>query len=151
VFDPPHERQLPNWTLEAAQARLRADGWTLGLVREKARQAWEDKPETHVHTFQATRNGYKLHALAATASPGGFPSTTCTWASTRSRQAGNPGRSGRAGWLAGAITGWLLTGFAGCRLRGRALPRRLAALALCQRSFRSPGGRTWGMALARIL
>jgi hypothetical protein len=34
------------------------------------------------------------------------------------------------GWLAGAITGWLLTGWAGYRLRRRALPRRLAALAL---------------------
>lgn len=34
------------------------------------------------------------------------------------------------GGLAGAVTGWLLTGFASYRLRGRTLPRRLTVLAL---------------------
>ncbi|MER7439822.1 hypothetical protein [Micromonospora avicenniae] len=129
VFDPPHERQLPNWTLEAAQARLRADGWTLGPVGEYTLKALDDKPETHVHTFQATRNGHKLDAVAGTASPGGFTSTNVNVGIYPIPPSWEPGAI-LVGWLAGAVTGWLLTGFATYRLRGRTLPRRLTALAL---------------------
>ncbi|MEH0845708.1 hypothetical protein V6U81_25300 [Micromonospora sp. CPCC 205711] len=129
VFDPPHERQLPNWTLEAAQARLRADGWTLGPVGDYILKARDDKPETHVYTFQATRNGYRLDAVGGTASPGGFSSTNVHVGIYPVPPSWEPGAI-LVGWLAGAVTGWLLTGFASYRLRGRALPRRLTALAL---------------------
>jgi hypothetical protein len=125
VFDPPHERQLANWTLQQAQARLRADGWTLGAVREHILKVDGEPSERRVREFQATRGDHKLHAVGDTGASGTnvhvgiYPVTP----------AGEPGAI-VVGWLAGAVTGWLLTGFVSYRLRGRTPARRLTALAL---------------------
>lgn len=129
VFDPPHERQLPNWTLDAARARLRADGWTLGPVRTYTLKADEEPADRHVYEFQATRGDHRLLAVGGTASPGGVTSTNVHVGIHPVPPSWEPGAI-LVGWLAGAVTGWLLTGFASYRLRSRALPRRLTALAL---------------------
>ncbi len=126
VFAP--EQALPNWTLAAAQARLRADGWTLGPVPESTLQAVADQPESRIYLFQATRGGLELQVIGDTM-PSGGTSTYVNVEIEPVRPGWEPAAILVAG-LAGAVTGWLLTGFASYRLRGRTLPRRITVLAL---------------------
>jgi hypothetical protein len=125
VFDPPHERQLPNWTLQDAQARLRADGWTLGAVRGYTLKVDGEPWGRRVQEFLATRGDHKLHALGDTGASG-----TNVHVGIHPASPGWEAAAIVVGWLAGATTGWLLTGFATYRLRHRTPARRITALVL---------------------
>lgn len=121
----PHELGFPNWTIEAAQARLQADGWTLGRVdpRYENNTLMNDGRQR----FEAARDGLALQVYAHTA-----PETAGTIVVIFVGPAAPSWEAGAIllGWLVGAITGWLLTGWAIYRLRRRALPRRMVALVL---------------------
>jgi hypothetical protein len=121
----PHQLGFPNWTIEAAQVRLQADGWTLGRVdpRYENNTLLNDGRQR----FEATRDGLALQVYAYTA-----PETAGTIVVIFVGPAPPSWEAGAIllGWLVGAITGWFLTGWAIYRLRRRALPRRMAALAL---------------------
>lgn len=127
----PREQWLPNWTVTAAQARLRADGWTLGTVGKPYPSRLNNQPQPNdVHqVFTATRDGLTLAVYAHTVDTPGITGTTVSTSIYPTAPSWEPGAI-LLGWLVGAVTGWLLTGWAGYRLRRRARPRRLAALAL---------------------
>ncbi|MGX6600746.1 hypothetical protein ACWKSP_01215 [Micromonosporaceae bacterium Da 78-11] len=119
---------FPGWTMEAAQARLRADGWTIGRGDEFTitQIGAGGDPAQVVHAFLATRDGHLLTTNAYT--PAGAGTTVTTYFSPVT-----PSWEPAAillGWLVGAVTGWLLTGWASYRLRRRALPVRAAAVVL---------------------
>ncbi|WP_250006789.1 hypothetical protein [Actinoplanes sp. M2I2] len=128
---PDYEQPVPNWTIEAAQARLRANGWTIGPVeRSTSVRSYGDERHDALHqVFQATKDGQAVTGYANTVLAPGL-------AGTDLRVTVHPVRPGEEwaaiglGWLVGAVAGWLLSGWAGYRLRRSALPRRLAALAL---------------------
>ncbi|MEU3457454.1 hypothetical protein ABZ671_28195 [Micromonospora sp. NPDC006766] len=129
----PNEQPFPNWTIEAAQARLRADGWTIGAGDEYTtpdyRKYQGGRPaEVHQRSL-ATRDGLVLLVAARTSV---VPDSTGTKLATSVYPTAPSWEPGAIllGWLVGAVTGWLLTSWAAYRLRRRALPRRLAALAL---------------------
>ncbi|WP_018217739.1 hypothetical protein [Salinispora vitiensis] len=122
------EQALPNWTLAAAQARLRADGWTLGTVRESTNQAVRGRPASPVYSVQATRGNLELEAVGDTFRSGG--TGTIVHVGIHPVRPDWEPAAILVGGLAGAVIGWLLTGFASYRLRGRTLPRRLTVLAL---------------------
>ncbi|HEX5543222.1 MAG TPA: hypothetical protein VFX60_16965 [Micromonospora sp.] len=125
-----HEQRFPNWTVEAAQARLLADGWTLGPVGEPFPSSRDNKPLDDVNQrFQVTRDGLVLAVGARTTFPPDIAGTTVAASVYPVPPSWEPGAI-LLGWIVGAVTGWLLTGWAIYRLRGRALPRRVAALAL---------------------
>jgi hypothetical protein len=78
------------------------------------------------HAFQATRDGQVLLVNAYTSGTTG--TTIAAYVSPAA-----PGWEPAAillGWLLGAVTGWLLTGWAGYRLRDRAMLMRAAVVAL---------------------
>ncbi|WP_250001519.1 hypothetical protein [Actinoplanes sp. M2I2] len=137
----PDEQRFANWTTEAAQARLQADGWTLGPVEGYTVASYGGNklaprpgitrtgPDEIHQTFQATRDGHVLHVHAnAVLAPGAAGSGLLTTVSLMPPR-WEPGAM-LLGWLIGATIGWLLTAWAGYRLRGRTLARRMAALAL---------------------
>ncbi|WP_018251860.1 hypothetical protein [Salinispora mooreana] len=121
---------VPNWSVDHAQERLRADGWTSGPVTtisdSSRNEGWDERREKLVQRFQATRGGLVLTATTVTTPSGTVLSTgeispaQPTW---------EPGAI-LLGWLVGAGTGWVLTGWTMYRLRRRSLPHRLAAFAL---------------------
>ena len=128
----PDPRGLSNWTLEAAQARLSADGWTIGRGEERPVEHIGDDAgaaaET-VHAFLATRDGHVLLVNAYTAPvPGGSRTTISTYVHPDTPRWEPPAIL--LGWLLGAVAGWLLTGWAGYRLRHRAMPLRAIAVTL---------------------
>ncbi|HEX5596565.1 MAG TPA: hypothetical protein VFX61_11210 [Micromonosporaceae bacterium] len=136
----PYEQSFPDWTIEAAQARLRADGWTLGPVGEPRPSYSDNTPMDEVNqSFQVTRDGLALTVSARTTLPpyartsSNFtPGVAGTYLGTAvypTPPSWEPGAI-LLGWLVGAVTGWILTGWASYRLRRRALPRRVAAVAL---------------------
>ncbi len=132
VFNP-NEQPFPNWTIDAAQARLRADGWTIGAGDEYTTPDYREyqggRPAEVHQRFLATRDGLVLLVFASTSV---VPDSTGTKLATSvypTPPSWEPGAI-LLSWLVGAVTGWLLTGWASYRLRRRALPRRLAALAL---------------------
>jgi hypothetical protein len=123
-------RGFPNWSLEAAQARLRADGWTIGRGDNEFTSTEigaGDSPT--IQAFLATRDGHILTVTAYTpVVPGGSGTTIAIFISPAT-----PGWEPAAillGWLLAAVTGWLLTGWAGYRLRHRAIALRAAAVTL---------------------
>ncbi|MFU8852879.1 hypothetical protein ACNAW0_18100 [Micromonospora sp. SL1-18] len=126
-----YEPRLTGWSLEDAQARLRADGWTPGRVQQTQPHAYaNDKRLDGIYqVFEATRDGHTLRGYALTI-------TTPGHAGTHLLIGIGPAEPGWApvaaalGWLAAAMTGWTLTGWVAYRLRHRTLSRRLAALAL---------------------
>ncbi|MEU8264956.1 hypothetical protein AB0C02_30620 [Micromonospora sp. NPDC048999] len=129
VFNP-HEQRFPNWTIEAAQARLQADGWALGPVGKPYPSYRDNSPLEDVHQFfQVTRDGLALTVYAGTTFTPDTAGTKLQTTVYPTPPSWEPGAI-LLGWLVGAVTGWLLTGWASYRLRRRALPRRLAALAL---------------------
>jgi hypothetical protein len=136
-----NEQRFRNWTIEAAQARVRAEGWTLGPVDEYIVATYGlDKgpprpgvartgPDEVYQTFLATRDGLVLsahaHAVLAPDSAGAGVQIAVYPASPSWEPAAI-----LLGWLVGATTGWILTAWASYRLRHRALVLRAAALAL---------------------
>ncbi|MET8147760.1 hypothetical protein ACIBSW_28550 [Actinoplanes sp. NPDC049668] len=125
------ELSLPNWTIETAQARLRAGGWTLGPVEKSIPDLYrgDERLDAVYQVFRATRDG---HAVTVYALTDFTPDLAGTQLNTDVHLA-VPSWEPVAillGWLVGAVAGWLLTGWAGYRLRRRALPRRLAVLTL---------------------
>jgi len=122
---------LPDWTLEAAQARLRNDGWTPGRVQQFDPGAYsgDQRLDGVYQVFEATRDGQIVTGYATTITTPGFAGTHLSLQIHPAEPATVPVATA-LGWLVGAVTGWLLTGWAGYRLRRRELPRRLAALAL---------------------
>ncbi|WP_434743426.1 hypothetical protein [Micromonospora sp. SH-82] len=123
----PNEQRFPDWTIEAAQARLQADGWTLGPVEKSYSASLDNQPLIN-QRFEVTRDGLALTVLAYT-----FTSNQAGAGVQVGVQpvppSGEPGAA-LLGWLVGGATGWLLTGWASYRFRRRGLPRRLAALTL---------------------
>lgn len=119
-----------DWTLEAAQGRLRSDGWILGLAETSTFVAYEgEEPLNAVaYTFEATRGGHTVTVDAHTIRTRNIGTSV----STEVRPTASRWEPAAIvlGWLVGAVIGWLLTGWAGYRLRRRGLPRRLAVLAL---------------------
>ncbi|MFG3600198.1 hypothetical protein [Micromonospora chersina] len=128
----PQEQRFPNWTLEAAQARLRADGWTIGAGDEYPTPDYRDqggRPAEVHQRFLATRDGLVLRVSVRTSV---VPDGTGTKVKTSIYPAAPRWEPGvlLLGWLVGAVTGWILTGWTTYRLRHRALPLRAGALAL---------------------
>jgi hypothetical protein len=120
---------FPNWSLEAAQASLRSDGWTIGRGNEFTSTRIGDAGSPTVQTILATRDGHLLTVNAYTpVVPDGSGTTIATYI-TQATPGGEPGAV-LLGWLLGAVTGWLLTGWASYRLRSRAIWVRAAAVAL---------------------
>jgi hypothetical protein len=126
-----YEPHLSGWTLAEAQARLRAAGWTPGRVQRSTAgvYAGEESLDNFYQVFEATRDGYVLigYALTITA-----PQAAGVDLRVSVRPA-EPSWSPVAvalGWLAGAVAGWLLTGWASYRLRRRTLARRATVLML---------------------
>jgi hypothetical protein len=129
---PSSEQVLPNWTIEAAQARLQADGWTLGRVQKSTTSPsarGDERSDGVFQVFQATRDGHTVTGYAHTDFK---PEIAGTHLDVTVSPAA-PGREPVAillGWLVGVVTAWLITGWAGYRLRRQAPLRRLAALLL---------------------
>lgn len=126
------ERALPNWTIETAQARLRADGWTLGRVEKSdgsGSYQVNERLDAVIYRFQATRDGYVITADAQTILTPAIAGTYVDVTVELPAPSWEPVAIG-LGRLVGAITGWLLTGWTTYRLRRQALPRRLTALLL---------------------
>ncbi|MET8150198.1 hypothetical protein ACIBSW_24105 [Actinoplanes sp. NPDC049668] len=123
-------RGFPNWTLESAQARLQAEGWSIGGGEEFAGTRIGDAGSTHaIQVFVATRDGHILTVSAYTpVVPDGTGTTIATYI-TQAPPNWEPGAI-LLGWLLGAVTGWLLTGWASYRLRHRTLLLRAAAVVL---------------------
>ncbi|MCN0180111.1 hypothetical protein [Salinispora arenicola] len=117
-------RPAPPWGIDTAQARLQADGWTLGPV-VKHYLSPPRLNEVSYHTFQATRGGLVLTVDARPNSASGHLHAVITPA----QPTWEPGAV-LLGCLVGVITGWVLTGWTMYRLRRRSLPRRLAAFTL---------------------
>lgn len=124
-------RGFPDWTLGAAQARLRADGWTIGRGEEHTTPDYgnQGSPATLNQLFLASRDGHVLVAYARTSVVPDGAGTTVSASIHPATPGWEPGAI-VLGWLIGAITGWILAGWAGYRLRRRALPLRAAAVAL---------------------
>ena len=129
VYD---ESLLTGWTLEAAQARLRADGWTPGQMQQSDASAYlNDVRLAGVYqVFEATRDGQTVTGYAQTITTPGVAAGTRLEVRIHPAEPASVPLVTAVGWLVGAIVAWLLTGWAGYRLRRRALPRRLAAWAL---------------------
>jgi hypothetical protein len=127
-----YEPRLTGWSLEDAQTRLRADGWTPGRVQQEtqpAAYADGERLDGIYQVFEATRNGQTVRGYALTITTPGHAGTHLLISISPAEPGWNPVAT-TLGWLAGAVTGWILTGWAAYRLRRRTLPRRLAAVAL---------------------
>ena len=134
------EQRFPNWTTEAAQERLRADGWTLvhadrsdKVYRFSGSEGRADElyPGAVSHELTLTRGGHLIRIMAVTY-PASGPEVAGTYLDTVIRTIGPSWQPAPAllGLLVGAVTGWLLTGWATYRLRRQTLPRRFTVLAL---------------------
>jgi hypothetical protein len=131
------EQVFPNWTIEAAQARLQADGWTLGRVTKSdsagSYRGRDSDPYQGavIQTLEGTRGGHTIHIWAHTDfTPDPAVAGTHLDTAIRTDARSWEPAAWLLGWLVGAVTGWLLTGWATYRLRRQTLPRRLTALTL---------------------
>jgi hypothetical protein len=115
------------WT-NAAATRLEADGWTVkGLEPTGATITSTGRMDVSGREFWAFRDGLSLHFAAETAvvdtPPGSFEATatlarlTPIWVTA----------AAGAGWLLGAVAGWLLTGFVSRRTEWATPGARAAA------------------------
>uniref|UniRef100_A8M844 Uncharacterized protein n=1 Tax=Salinispora arenicola (strain CNS-205) TaxID=391037 RepID=A8M844_SALAI len=123
-----YSRPIPHWGIDTAQARLQADGWTLGPV-VKHYLSPPRLNEVSYHTFQATRGGLVLTVTARPSTASGVSGFHLQAAITPAQPKWEPGAV-LLGCLVGVITGLVLTGWTMYRLRRRSLPRRLAAFTL---------------------
>jgi hypothetical protein len=134
------EQRFPIWTAEAAQERLRAEGWKLVHADRSDKvyrfggsegRADELYPDAVSHELTLTRGGHLIRIMAVTYPPSD-PDVAGTYLDTIIRTIGTSWQPVPAllGLLVGAVTGWLLTGWVTYRLRRQTLPRRLTALAL---------------------
>lgn len=121
---------VPDWSVDDAQERLRAEGWTsepAATISDSSRdEGWDERQEKIVQRFQATRGSLVLTATTVTTPSGTALSTTRI---SPAQPKWEPGAI-LLGWFIGAGTGWVLTGWTMYHLRRRSLPRRLAAFAL---------------------
>ena len=126
------DEQSSDWTLEAAKARLQAEGWTPGGA-EMYSQVPLIRGDRHLEAvseeFYATKEGAVVTVFAVTVRTPDVAGTSLT------THLGVTGPRWEPvaivlGWLVGAVIGWLLTGWAGYRLRRRGLLRRPAAVVL---------------------
>lgn len=136
-----NEQRFRGWTVEAAQARLRAQGWTIGPADEDIVATYafgkvsplpgvdRTGPDEVVRTFLATRDDFILsahaHAVLAPGSAGSGVQIAVHPASPSWEPAAI-----LVGWLLGATAGWILTAWAAYRLRHRAPLLRAGVLVL---------------------
>ncbi len=118
---------VPGWSVDEAQARLRADGWTSSPAETISASSQGDaRLEKIAQRFQATRDGLVLTVTTVTTPSG---TVLSTGEISPAQPKWEPGAI-LLGWSVGAGTGWVLTGWTMYHLRRRSLPRRLAAFAL---------------------
>ncbi|MGC5285478.1 hypothetical protein [Micromonospora sp. DT231] len=141
------DEQSSDWTLEAAKARLQAEGWTPGgsemysgaPVIRGGRQL-----EAASEEFYAIKDGAVVTVSAVTVLTPGVVGTSLATHLGVTAPRWEPVAI-MLGGLVGAVIGWLLTGWAGYRLRRRTLPRRLTVVALGLTALWLAAGPTIGL------
>jgi hypothetical protein len=118
-------RGFPGWAPEAAQARLRDEGWTIG----PGGRLGAGESDHAVEMFQATREGHILTVDAYIPVIPDGSGTTIAAHFTQVPPVWEPAAI-LLGWLLGAVTGWILTGWAGYRLRARSSLLQATAVVL---------------------